>query len=111
MKVYRCEYDTAPGKSSSVPRLSAFLTSPFLPFPSQDRLPTMSDIEKRDSDSTPSEERRNDSTKSEQPKDALASLPDPDAGLSDEERARLVSFAQYRLMSLRQGLGNLGMQR
>lgn len=53
----------------------------------------MTEIEKRDSDSTPSEEHRIDSTKAEQPKGAPDSLPDPDAGLSDEERASLVSFA------------------
>ena len=51
----------------------------------------MSDVEKRDSDSGNSEERRVGDTKRENAHDALASLPDPDAGLSDEERAKLVS--------------------
>lgn len=51
----------------------------------------MSDIEKRDSDSAHSDEKHIGDTKDEYARNGLAGIPDPDAGLSDEERAKLVS--------------------
>lgn len=67
----------------------------------------MSDVEKRDSDSTPSEQRV-EAAKHGYGAGNVAGLADPDAGLSDEERAKLVCKpAQHRLASFGKGLGAL----
>jgi hypothetical protein len=53
-------------------------------------------MEKGDSESQGEHERKIGSEKDEH---QLATLPDPDAGLSEEERAKIVSSLRYCLMA------------